>query len=361
VAEFPKVETTGSGEPARVAAEVLERLIHRAFLRRGLSEEHAGWVAEGLVEASLRGIDTHGVRLVPTYLAELDGGRARARPEIRRAGGKGTAVVLDAGGALGVVAGRAAADELIELVRGGGVGMVVVRNSNHFGPASLYSLHLARHGVLGLVMTNSDALVAPFGGAEPVIGTNPLSLAARGEGDDLFCADFATSQISYSRVRAHGQTGRPLEPGWAVRRDGADAGQAEEVSALKPLGGYKGEGLGMIVEILSAVAAGEPLDHELSHLYGEPYDEPRRVAHCLFGVDLEALGDPGAFRSRLSRLLAAVRGAGGESGARVQVPGDPEREAEAERSRLGIPLTPAELEHFRRIDGEAPAAEREGI
>lgn len=354
---FPKIQAAVSGEAARVAAEVLDRLMRRALRRRGVSEEHAGWVAEGLLEASLRGIDTHGVRLFPTYLAELDGGRARARPEIRRAGGKGTAVVLDAGGALGVVAGRAAADELIAVARERGAGAVLVRNSNHFGPASCYSLHLARHGVLGVVMTNSDALVAPFGGAAPVIGTNPLSLAVHGEGGEVFCADFATSQVSYSRVRARLEAGRPLEPGWAARADGADADGAEEVSALKPLGGYKGQALGMMVEILTAVAAGEPLDHELSHLYGEPYDRPRRVAHFLFGVDLAAFGDVGGFHDRLGRLLAAVR-AGGES---VLVPGDPERQTEEERRREGILLSPADLEHFRYIDREAPAAEREEL
>lgn len=359
MSDFPRVTTGLAGEGARVAAEVLERLMHRALVRRGVSDEHAGWVAEGLAEASLRGIDTHGVRLFPTYLAELDGGRAVARPRIERVRGARAAVLLDAGGALGVVAGLAACRELVTLAKEHGAAAVAVRGSNHFGPASCYSLHLARHDVLGFACTNSDALVAPFGGTAPLVGTNPLSVAARGLGDDLFCADFATSQVSYSRVRSFQQRGQPLAPGWAVTAEGADAAVGGEVAALQPLGGYKGEGLGMLVEIFCAVLTGEPLDHELSHLYGEPYDTPRRVAHFFFGVDLAAFGEVDAFRARLSRLLAAVRAQPGAGGVQVLAPGDPEALAAAERRQEGIPLSAAELEAFRRIDAES--AEREGF
>ena len=187
--------------------------------RRGLPAEHAAYVVDGLLEASLRGIDTHGVRLFPTYLAELDGGRSRARPELRWSGER-AARTLDAGGALGLVAGRVAADEAVRLARELGVGAVSVRDSNHFGAASVYTLAMARQGVLGLAFTNSDALVAPHGGRRPVFGTNPISLAARGDGDDLFCADFATSQVSYSKVKHHRAHGLPLEPGWVVEGGG---------------------------------------------------------------------------------------------------------------------------------------------
>lgn len=331
--------------------------MRRALARRGVSEEHAGWVAAGLAEASLRGVDTHGVRLFPTYLAELDGGRAAARPRIERVGGGRTAVLLDAGGALGVVAGLAACRELVALAKEHGAAAVAVRNSNHFGPASCYSLHLARHDVLGLACTNSDALVAPFCGTGALLGTNPLSVAAQGVGEDHFCADLATSQVSYSRVRNFRQHGRPLEPGWAVTADGGDAAPFGEVAALQPLGGYKGEGLGMLVEILCAVLTGEPFDHELSHFYGEPYDRPRRVAHFFFGVDLAAFGPVDAFRARLSRLLATVRAQPGAGGVQVLVPGDPEALAAAERRQGGIPLSAAELEAFRSIDAEEPESE----
>jgi LDH2 family malate/lactate/ureidoglycolate dehydrogenase len=210
---------------------------------------------------------------------------------------------------------------------------------------------MARAGALGLSFTNSDALVAPHHGVRPLFGTNPLSMAVRGEGGDLFCADLATSQVSYSRVRHHRAQGLPLEPGWAIAEDGTDAVEAPggDIAALKPLGGHKGHCLNMIVEILCALLAGMPLDHELSHLYAEPYDEPRRVAHFFLAVDPAAFGDPDGFRRSLSRLMAAVREQPAVAGERVLVPGDLEDAATAARQAHGIPLTDDEAAFFARL------------
>jgi ureidoglycolate dehydrogenase (NAD+) len=326
-----------------IPVDTLDRLMRAALLRRGLSEEHAGWVVDGLLETSLRGVDTHGVRLFPTYLAELDGGRSRACPEMTWAGEGRAARLLDAGGALGLVAGRFACAEAVRLAREHGVGTVAVRNSNHFGAASVYTLAMARQGVLGMSFTNSDALVAPFHGLRPLFGTNPISFAVQGEGDDLFCADFATSQVSYSKVKHYNAQGIPLEDGWVVQADG-------DVAALKPLGGHKGQCLGMMVEILCALLAGMPLDHELSHLYAPPYDEPRQVAHLFLAFDIAAFQNPEAFRVSLSRLLRLVREEPAVEGERVIVPGDLESEETARRRAEGIPLTDEEAAVFAGLE-----------
>ncbi|MDY7093729.1 MAG: Ldh family oxidoreductase [Acidobacteriota bacterium] len=329
----------------RYSPHRLYRAMTGALLRRGVSERHAAYVADGLLEASLRGVDTHGVRLFATYLSELDGGRAKARPELSWTSGAPATRVLDAGGALGLVAGRIGCDAAVELAKEHGVGVVVVKNSNHFGPASYYTLQMARAGAIGFSCTNSDALVAPFSGRDPFIGTNPLSLAALGNDGDTFCADLATSQISYSKVKHKLRQGEALESGWAVAEDGTDAGGQSEgqVAALKPLGGYKGQCLGMMVEVLSAVLAGEPLDHELSHLYEPPYDRPRRVAHFFLAMDLPAFTDPDAFRGRLSSLCRQVRDQDAVGDEPVVVPGDPEAASTTERRQQGIPLLDSEV------------------
>jgi len=342
-----------------IPAATLARIMRAALSRRGLSEEHAGWVADGLLETSLRGIDTHGARLFPTYIAELDGGRSRARPEMIWSGEGRAARLLDAGGALGLVAGRTASAEAVRLAREHGVGTVAVRHSNHFGAASVYTLAMAREGFLGMSFTNSDALVAPFHGVRPLFGTNPISLAVQGEGEDLFCADFATSQVSYSKVKHHRAHGIPLETGWAVTAGGrdaaADADTAGELSALQPLGGpggHKGHCLAMMVEILCALLAGMPLDHELSHLFVAPFDAPRQVAHLFLAFDIAAFRDPAAFRASLSHLLRLVREEPAVSGERVLAPGDLETETAAARRVEGIPLTDEEAAAFEVIERE---------
>jgi ureidoglycolate dehydrogenase (NAD+) len=326
-----------------VPAGTLARLLEEALLRRDVPEEHAAWVVDGLLEASLRGIDTHGIRLFPTYIAELDGGRSKARPELRWLGEARAARLLDAGHALGLVAGRAACIEAARLARENGIGVVAVRNSNHFGAASVYTLEMARQGVLGLSFTNSDALVAPHNGLHPLFGTNPISLAVSGLGEDLFCADFATSQVSYSKVKHHREQGLPLGPGWAVEEEGE--------LALKPLGGHKGHCLGMMVEILCALLAGMPLDHELSHLYAPPFDEPRRVAHLFLAIDVAAFRDPGEFRHDLSRLMGIVRDQPAAGQDPVLVPGDLESEAAAVRRVHGIPMGDDERLQLERALG----------
>lgn len=330
--------------PREVAAAELAELMSRALRARGLSEEHLGFVVDGLVEASLRGIDTHGIRLFPTYLAELDGGRSAAKPIFTWHGEKPAAKTLDAGNALGLVAGRVACAEAVRLAQQYGIGAVSVRRSNHFGAASVYTLAMARAGVMGLSFSNSDALVAPHQGKRPIFGTNPLSMAVKGEQGEMFCADLATSQVSYSRVKAYRAQGLPIEPGWAIVED-------EELRALKPLGGHKGHCLSMMVEILCALLAGMPFDHEISHLYDPPFDAPRQVSHLFLAIDPEAFGNGAAFRQSLNRLLALVREEPAEEGERVLVPGDLEKESTHRRLALGIPLSENERAFFSRLAG----------
>jgi len=363
------VETERAAAMAqRVPVEQLDRLIEAALERRGVPEEHRRLVADGLLSTSLRGVDTHGVRLLPTYLAELDGGRARAEPRLIWSAGGKAARRLDAGGALGLVAGTVAAREAARLAGEHGVGAVVVADSNHFGAASVYTLEMARRGCIGLAFTNSDALVAPFAGGRPFFGTNPLSMAVEGDGGEMLCIDMATSQVSYSRVKKQRQRGAALPPGWAVTADGRDAAEAASEGAaaagdlaLKPLGGHKGQCLNLMVEVLCALLAGEPLDHELSHLYVPPFDAPRRVAHLFVAFDLAAFTDPAGFRRRLAGLLTALREQPPAADEPVLAPGDLEAAATVDRRHRGIPLDGEELARLRAVDAEAPPERRVGL
>lgn len=351
----------GEGEGAadggrRVAAGALAAGIVRLLAGRGLPEEHARLAADTLVTASLRGVDSHGVRLLPVYLEEIAGGRCRPDPELRWSG-EGAARVLDAGGALGPVAGRLGAAEAVALARRHGVGAVAVGDSNHFGAASCHTLAMAREGMLGLAMTNSDALVAPFNGTRPLFGTNPVSFALAAEDGEILCADFTTSQGSFLKLRSRLEAGLPVPPGWAVTtagRDAAEAAPGEGVAAMMPLGGHKGQCLGMMVEIFCALLAGMPFDHELTNLYDRPYDEPRRISHFFLALDLAAFGDPGEQRRRLGALMALVRSQPGMDGGRVLCPGDLETATARERSRRGIPLSADEAAALTAAGLELP-------
>jgi ureidoglycolate dehydrogenase (NAD+) len=324
------------------AAQVHEAII-ALLIDLNLSEEHAKDVADALIDASLRGIDTHGVRLIHSYVKELEGGRATAKPTFRIEGSLPAAALFDAGNALGVVAGSAAMREAIRRARIAGIAAI----------ADYFARMASMTGQIGLVFSNSDALVVPFGGATPLNGTNPLAMAAPGINGDGFYLDMATSQTAYSRVLHALHQGLPISPGLATNQRGQDLSQGGELGALQPLGGIKGQGLGMMIQILCTLLSNMPFDVELSNLYREPYDTPRLISHFMIAIEISAFVELDVFRARLSELLTLFRDSKATGETSVKVPGDLERETEAERRLRGIPLAEADVgllcQHLNRV------------
>jgi len=241
------------------------------------------------------------------------------------------------------VAANAAMHETSMRAARSGIAALAVSNSNHIGSCGYYARLASRRDQIGLVFSNSDALVVPSGGVTPLNGTNPIAMAAPGVGEDEFLLDMATSQVAYSRVLEALSSNQPLPPGWAADDRGRDSAAGGRAASLLPLGGYKGQGLGTMVQILCALLASTPFDAELSHLYHPPYDEPRRVSHFFIAIELKAFGDAKRFRERVTELLHKFRSSTPvTSGACVAVGGDRERLVCAARRKKGIPLTAAE-------------------
>jgi ureidoglycolate dehydrogenase (NAD+) len=315
----------------------------------GLSQPHRQQITSALAFASLRGIDTHGIPLYKTYLEELATGRAVANPVLRCQSSRPGLAHLDAGGALGIVAGAEAARIAVEAARATGAAVVVVGNSNHFGAASFFAHEMARQDMVGIVMSNSDALVVPAGGRRPLLGTNPIAMAAPGVGEELFCCDLATSQGSFLKSLRMRERGEAVGPGLLVDESGRDVALGGGVpAALLPLGGHKGQCLGMMVSILCAVLGGGPHDWQIPNLYEPPFDQGRRVSHFFLAMDLEAAGGAGPFRQRLSQMLKVFREVPAADGAEVTFPGHREALTEATRRRQGLPIEEEDLAVLER-------------
>ncbi|PTB21010.1 lactate dehydrogenase [Trinickia symbiotica] len=321
-----------------IRSDELHELCEKAALARGVDAQHASWFARALTRTSLMGIDTHGLRLLPLYLRELDEGRSNPCPAMRTMRQSGGTALVDADGALGVVAGTYAAELASDLASEHGVGVVAVANSNHFGAASVYGELIGKRGLIGIVTTSAAARMAPFNGKRAMFGTNPICFVAPACADDLYLFDMATSQISYSQVKHYRRNGLELPPGWALDADGRPAGDPSRVASLSPLGGYKGQGLAMMVQILSCLLASMPLDHELSHLDAEPYDRGRQIGHCLIAIDPARFGSLDRFRQNVSDLMETIRRTPSVDGEQVLVAGDPQRSSVASRTSTGIPL-----------------------
>ncbi|QDO44259.1 Ldh family oxidoreductase [Streptomyces sp. RLB3-17] len=323
-----------------IAPNVAETIAARALTDAGVAAADSAAVADALVQTSLRGISTHGLRLLPQYLSDIEHGIANPRPVCTVVRETGPTAVLDADSALGIVAGLRGTEEAVRRASRFGVSVVVVRNSNHFGAASVYSREMAKAGMIGWVMTSCSPRVAPFNGSKAHLGTNPISVAA-GAGDHEFVLDMATSQVCLGEIRERGRQGEPLEEGWAKDAAGRPTVDAAQVSTLMPLGaGHKGQGLGMVVSLMTAVLAGSPLDWELEHIESAPHGRGRQVAHFLMCLDPAVFGGDEAFDERMRTFVDDTRRSPSTGAEPVRVPGDPERITAARNAAHGIPLDP---------------------
>jgi ureidoglycolate dehydrogenase (NAD+) len=322
----------------QLTSATLRTVVYDLLVDKGLSSLDAKYVADTLTDTSLDGIDTHGIRLLPTYLRELTGGRANSRPRFNILGDFPAAALFDADHALGAVAANHAMRETIERASHFGIAAMAIKNSNHLGAAGYYAKLAARKNQIGLVFSNSDALVAASGGFEPMNGTNPIAMAAPGIEDDMFLLDMATSQVAFSKVLKMLTDNMPIDPGWVVTSPHESGADGHDLVTLEPLGGYKGQGLGTMVQILCALLTSMPFDSELTHLYTAPFDQPRRIGHFMIAIEVGAFAKLEYFRERLSELLTRFRKSPPMGDLPVIVPGDRERLIRAERLANGIPI-----------------------
>jgi LDH2 family malate/lactate/ureidoglycolate dehydrogenase len=330
-------------------------LVDRALSAYAVPRADRAAVADALTVTSLRGVATHGLRLLPQYLADLEARIANPRPVMRVVRETPAAALLDADNALGMVAGLRGARLAADKAATTGIGAVVVRESNHFGAASVYTRSMAAEGFIGWSMTSASARVSPYNGREPLLGTNPISVAA-GSGHHEFVLDMATSQVCLGEVKERGRRDLPLDPGWAKDSAGRPAVRAQDVVALSPLGaGHKGQGLGMLVSLMTAALADAPLDWELEHIEDAAPGRGRRVAHFLLCLDPAVFAGRERFGDRLRDLVDGARQAPPAASVAVLSPGDPERERERANRRAGVPLDATTAGRLREL------AERYGL
>ena len=335
----------------------LEPLLAETLAARGVAEESRRHVAASLVETSLRGVDSHGINLFPHYARAATAGRINPRPTLTVPRRGAATAVLDADHAFGHHAGSAAMELACELADAAGIGTVAVRNSTHFGAAAYFALPASRRGYLAGAFTNADALVRAFGGVAPFFGSNPICVTAPMAGEEPFCLDMATATVSWNRVLNHRRAGLPLSSGWAADAAGADTTDAGAAAMLQPVGGYKGFGLGMVVEILCALLADGPAGPDILPMFTAPLTAKRHLSHFFVAVRVDAFVAAERFAERLAdlarRLRAAPAAAGNAAG--VLVPGDPEKRSFAERS---VRRHPRRRTQARRVPRPRPGLRR---
>jgi LDH2 family malate/lactate/ureidoglycolate dehydrogenase len=344
-----------SAAPVCVAVGELESFVGAVLQAAGADAPSAEATVRALVGASLRGVDSHGVRLLPHYVKVLQGGRVKGRPEMRFEARAAAVGVLDADNALGAAAGYRAMAEAVKLAETAGVGAVSVTNSSHFGAAGAYALAAAEAGYLGLSVCNSDSAVLAHSGRDKFHGTNPISFAAPVAGARPYLIDMATSSIPFNRVLQFKALDRELPPEVVVDAAGQLTRDPDRAASLLPLGGatygYKGAALAGMVEVLSAMLTGMRLSHEIPNMIESDWSEPRRLGQFFLALKPEAFLPGEAFAERMAEYLRALREQASLPGEHVMAAGDREWAVERQRSAQGIPLDAHNWQVFTALAG----------
>ncbi len=339
-----------STDTIRVPHNVVERFVREVLVNAGVTESVAKETAEGLVMASVRGVDSHGIRLLPHYIEELEAGRINPDPEFDF---EQTALAVgqfDADHTYGISAGIRAMRHAIEIADDAGVGHVSVKNSTHNGMMAYFGLAAARQGKIGIATTHTSANTRPPNGVRPFFGSNPICVAAPMKEEGPFCYDAATSAITFNEVRKHQDADNQLPRDVAADEQGYPTRNPNEAVQLLPLGGYKGFGLSMVVELFNGLLSGMDVGRDVSEMYGEDISNRRNLGHYYAAFDIDAFVDSDEFKHRLQDLAEQIRNEPRrDEETPNHVPGDPEKEAKKLRETQGIPIPEHDLEQFDEL------------
>lgn len=327
----------------------------------GMAAETAERTAEVIAWADLHGIDSHGLSTLTVYHERWKNGRINmaATPRIVRE--SPVSMLLDGDGGLGHSTSRLAMETAIAKAKSSGMAISSVRNSAHFGACGFYAEMASNAGLIGMVTSStSNIQVAPAGGKEARLGTEPLAFSAPGLEGEPFLLDMATTTAASGKIRNRFNENLPVPIGWLITRDGQPSTDPLEASrkggTLTPLGGtpegsyHKGYGLAVMVDILSSCLSGSTLMTSPMHLK-QPYGQD--ISHFFLTIDPGLFRDVDEFRSDVASLCQALRATAPIDPAQaVMIAGDPERKKAKERRQIGIPVGPGLLEKIRAIARE---------
>lgn len=338
-------------ETLRFDPDSLESFATAMLREAGLTAPHHDIVAEALVRADLRGVGSHGVARLEPYVAHLNAGGFNSDPEIDVAERSDSTLVVDADNGPGQSAGKQTMERLISMSKSTGAAVGVVRNSNHFGTAAYYTEMAAANDCIGMAMTNVPAEVIPFGGREPYLGTNPIAVSAPSSQDFPITLDMATSVVAMGKIdHVAAEKGEQVPEGWGVDNQGEPTTDPQEINALRPLGGAKGYGLGIVVEILAGLLSNANHSAEVSSLYDE-FETSMGVGHFYLTIDIATLRNVGEFIADVDRLIEGIKAIPSDEGVpEVLLPGEIEARAMQENLEKGAPVDP---NVFRKLESIA--------
>jgi LDH2 family malate/lactate/ureidoglycolate dehydrogenase len=339
-----------------VEAGTLDAFVRTIFERCGMEPPDAATLAGSLVDADLRGIHSHGVLRVPEYVARLTEGGVdpRGRPDVVR--DSGACLLVDGGNSMGVIGAQFAMRAALERAATLGLAVAAIRGSNHCGALAYLACQALERDMIGIVTTNALPTMAPWGGAERILGINPLAVAIPAGAEWPIVYDAAFSGSSHGKIRVYRNQGRTLPEGWALDSQGhptTDAAAALD-GLLLPIGGFKGSGLAVIMGILSSMLSGAAYGTELGSM--ETGARAGQDGHFVVALRVGAFVDVAEFKERVDAAIRQIHDCRRAPGVeRIYAPGELEWLTREAYRRDGIPLDAPTL------SGLQEAARRVGL
>jgi LDH2 family malate/lactate/ureidoglycolate dehydrogenase len=343
-------------ETIRVPANRLHQYCREIFKKLGEPDESARIIADVLLAADLRGIDSHGVARMGMYVKYMRAGMIRPNMSPEVVCETPATALIDAKAGMGQPVGYQAMQMTIAKAKTCGVGWVTVRNSNHYGIAGYYAMMALEHDCIGISMTNSAVFVVPTFGRDAMLGTNPIAVAAPSGSERPFVLDMATSTVPFGKLEVYDRLEKPIPPGWATDENGLTATDSSHVmdnmhqqplrGGLTPLGGegelfggHKGYGLGMLVDVLCGVLPGALYANLVYPQTAGGESLPPGLGHLFAAVRVDAFRPVEEFKASMDdlqrRMKAAPKADGQE---RIYIHGEKEYEQAERRQRDGIPV-----------------------
>ena len=342
-----------------ISVERLTEFCQQCFERLGVARTDAKLTSEAIVAANLRGVDSHGVVRLKTYADRLRAGSIRPHGQPTLINESAAFALLDGGSGLGQVISSKAMRLTIGKARASTVAVVGVRNSSHFGAAAFYGLMAVGEGMIGLAATNAGPTMSPWGGSQQLLGNNPLCVAVPAGRYRPVVLDMATGAVALGKIMVAMMEGRRIPTNWGFDREWLPTDDPQAVingGSIQPLGGYKGYGLSMIIDVLTGVLMGGEFSTSVRSLH-HFLDEPQGVGHIFAALRVESFIPLEQFKQRMDAMISLLINCPRTPGAdRVYVPGQIEDEIETERRRVGIPIGAALKAELNALAGELGVA-----
>jgi LDH2 family malate/lactate/ureidoglycolate dehydrogenase len=335
--------------------QTLSEFCVKILIKAGIKAEDAQIITDSIIFAELRNINSHGIVRLSTYVERIEKGVVNLNAEMGYLVNEGAIALLDANNGMGQVAGYKAMTKSISIAQDYGIGMVVVKNSNHFGVASYYSMIASEKGMIGIVFTNASPAIAPYGTKTPLLGTNPLTVAIPANKEKPIVLDMSMSTVARGKIRLNALKNQDIPIGWALDEEGnptTDSNKALKGS-LVPIGGVKGSALSLIIDILCGVLSGTSLVGEVKNI--TDMSGPSKTGHVFMTIDIRKFISEDIFTKNIDLSINTIKSLSPLNENKIYMPGEIEMNLMEERKKKGIPL---EIEVMNSLNN---LAERYGI